>query len=358
MSSKVALVTSGVGTARGGIGVVAELMVSALRKDTDVYIWKHPASLPRMVRIGLAYGRTLLGSFKRPDLVIYDHTHLAVLHNVIRSLRDIPYAVFLHGVEVWEPVVGRRREALLGASLLLANSATTETAARIMNPWLPKLEVVWLAVRGQSNPTDLTAVPPVGLMVGRMASSERLKGHDAVLDAWPEIRAAVSNAKLLIVGTGDDQPRLRRRVKDEHIPGVEFCGRLDNEERNRLYRSSRLLFFPSRQEGFGIVTAEAASFGIPVLGLRGTVVEELFPNNTGVCLADSWKGHDIARAAIPVLADPRLAAALGKAAWVRVRNNFLEEHFATHFRRALAKLLPAFKANCEDTTESLQAPTK
>jgi phosphatidyl-myo-inositol dimannoside synthase len=355
---KVALVTSGVGTAQGGIGVVAELMVSALHKDTDVSVWKHSASLPRVLRVGLAYGRALLGSLEHPDLVIYDHTHLAVLHAAIPMLKDIPYAVFLHGVEVWEPLVGRRREGVRGASLLLANSATTEIAARIVNPWLPKVEVVWLAVRRQPGPTDLTSVPPVGLMVGRMASSERLKGHDAVLDAWPEIRAAVPNARLLIVGAGDDQRRLRQRVKKEHIPAIEFCGRLDNAERDRLYRSSRFLFFPSRQEGFGIVAAEAASFGVPVLGLAGTVIEELFPDDTGVRLASNWESHSIAQAAIPLLADPQLASALGKAAWTRVENNFLVEHFAERFRRALAKLLPVYAESCEEIAgESLQPRT-
>ena len=347
MPAKIALVTSGVGTAQGGIGVVAQLIVSALQKDTDVSVWEHPASLPRMLRIGLTGWRALLGSLKRPDLVVYDHVHLAVLHATIPSLRAIPYAVFLHGAEVWEPLVGRRREALLGASLLLTNSATTEAAARIVNPWLPKLEVVWLGVHGQPGPTDLTAVPPVGLIVGRMVSSERLKGHDAVMDAWPEIRTAVPDAKLLIVGTGDDERRLRGRVKNEHLLGIEFCGRLHNAERDRMYRSSRLLFYPSRQEGFGLAAVEAASFGVPVLGLAGTVVEELFPDGTGILLARNWARRSIAQAAIPVLADSQLAKAVGSAAWTRVQNNFLEEHFTERFRRVLAKLLPAYRKSSE-----------
>lgn len=357
MRSKIALVTSGVGTAQGGIGVVAQLIVSALQKDTDVSVWEHPASLPRMLRIGLTGWRAFFGSLQRPDLVVYDHVHLAVLHATIPSLRAIPYAVFLHGAEVWEPLVGRRREALLGASLLLTNSATTETAARIVNPWLPKLEVVWLGVHGQPGPTDLTVTRPVGLIVGRMASSERLKGHDAVMDAWPEIRTAVPDAKLLIVGTGDDERRLRRRVKNEHLLGIEFCGRLHNAERDRMYRSSRLLFYPSRQEGFGLATVEAASFGVPVLGLAGTVVEELFPDDTGILLARNWERHSIAQAAIPVLADSQLAKAVGSAAWTRVQNNFLEEHFTERFRRVLAKLLPAYRKSSEVSAgESLQCP--
>jgi phosphatidyl-myo-inositol dimannoside synthase len=350
-------VTSGVGTARGGIGVVAQLIVSALQEDTDVSVWEHPASLPRMLRIGLVGGRAFLGSLKRPDLVVYDHIHLAVLHTVIPSLRAIPYAVFLHGVEVWEPLVGRRREALLGASLLLTNSATTEAAARLVNAWLPRVEVVWLGVHGQPGPSDLTAVPPVGLMVGRMASSERLKGHDAVMDAWSEIRTAVPEAKLLIVGTGDDEARLRRRVENERLLGIEFCGRLDNAERDRMYRSSRLLFYPSRQEGFGLAAAEAASFGVPVLGLAGTVVEELFPEDSGIVWTRNWGSDSIAQAAIPVLADSRLASALGSAAWTRVQNNFLEEHFTERFRRVLENLLPAYKKSSEVSAgKSLPAP--
>jgi phosphatidyl-myo-inositol dimannoside synthase len=341
---KIALVTSGVGTAYGGIGVVAQLIVSALQKDTDVSVWQHPASWPRLLRIGLVGGRVFLGSRKRPDFVVYDHVHLAVLHAAIPSLRNIPYMVFLHGIEVWEPLVGRRREALLGASLLLTNSATTEAVARSVNPWLPKLEVVWLGVKGQPRPTDQTAIAPVGLIVGRMASSERLKGHDAVMDAWPEIRAAVPDAKMLILGTGNDERRLRRKVDDEGLCGIEFCGRLSDAERDRMYQSSRLLFYPSKQEGFGLAGAEAASFGVPVLGLAGTVTEELFPDGTGAVLARDLGKHSIARAAIPVLADSQLASKLGRAAWNRVQNNFLEEHFTERFRRALSPLIPALGA--------------
>src|ERR1019366_6816100 len=184
--------------------------------------------------------------------------------------------------------------------------------------------------------------PPVGLIVGRMASSERLKGHDAVMDAWPEIRAAVPDAKLLILGTGNDERRLRRKVNDEGLYGIEFCGRLSDAERDRMYQSSRLLFYPSKQEGFGLAGAEAASFGVPVLGLAGTVVEELFPDGAGAVLARDLRKQSIAQPAIPVLADSQLASKLGRAAWNRVQDNFLEKHFAERFRRALSSLIPAY----------------
>jgi len=52
--------------------------------------------------------------------------------------------VFLHGVEIWQPLVGRKREALLRASLLIANSSSTVAATRAVNPWIPSVEVMLL----------------------------------------------------------------------------------------------------------------------------------------------------------------------------------------------------------------------
>ena len=350
MRKRVALVTSGLGTEYGGIGVVAKSIKSALEPICDVSVWQHPPFWPRSLRVARVAAQVLLGSLNPPDLIFYDHVHLAVLHGSFPKLRGIPYVVFLHGVEVWQPLVGRRREALLGATLLIANSATTVAATRAMNPWLPNVEVVWLGVSVTPQPMDAGLLPPVGLIVGRMSRPERYKGHDAVMNAWPLIREAVSDAKLVIVGTGDDEPRLRQRVEQEQLQGIEFRGRLTDAERDLAYRSARLLFYPSDQEGFGLAGVEALAFVVPLLGLGGTVVEELFPNGEGVVVARDLSRDSIAEVAIPVLTDARLASSLGQAGCKRVQNIFLEEHFAVRFRRALAQLIPTVGDDEKDRT--------
>ena len=159
------------------------------------------------------------------------------------------------------------------------------------------------------------------------------------MDAWPLIRAAVPEAKLAIIGTGSDEARLRRRVEREHLGGIRFLGRVSNEERDRAYCSSRLLFYPSEQEGFGLAAIEAASFGVPFLGLAGTVTEELFPDGNGVILAEDLTPRSIADASVPVLTDSQLASTLGAAARSRVQSTFLEEHFAGRFRSAVVQVL-------------------
>ena len=315
------------------------MMVSALEPTADVVVWQHPPFWPRPLRISKILCRVIWGSLRHIDLVIYDHVHLAVLHRVIPWLRSVPYVVFLHGVEVWLPLSGRRRAALVDADLLLANSATTVAQARSFNPWLPEVQVTWLGVPDQLRPTDVARSKPVGLIVGRILGIERYKGHDAAMDAWPTIRTAVPDAKLMIIGTGNDEPRLRDRVARERIDGVEFCGRLSDADRNAMYRSCRLLLLPSRGEGFGLAGVEAASFGVPVLGLAGTVTEELFPAGTGAVFAKDLDGDSIAQAAIPVFSDPKLAARLGQAARARVQSVFLQEHFMERFCQAVCPLL-------------------
>jgi len=335
---KVVLVTSGLGTAHGGIGVVSQSILKALAREHEVRLWRHPVALPRFLRKGMFGALAFWGALRKPDFVFYEHVHLAAIHHLLPPLKGVPYGVFLHGIEVWEPLVSRRREALLRADVLLANSATTVAAARAVNPWLPAVQVTWLGVPRRQAAVRAGELPPVGLIVGRMASVERLKGHDPVLDAWPEVRKSIPDAKLLIVGGGNDQARLRRRVAQEQIGEVEFVGRVSDQQRDLLLARSRLFFFPSKQEGFGLAGVEAAAAGVPVLGLAGTVMGELFPNG-GAILVNDLLAPTITQAAVRVLGDSEYATALGLAARKRVEETFLEEHFIARFRTALQPLL-------------------
>ena len=335
---KVVLVTSGLGTAHGGIGVVSHSILKALATEHEVTLWQHPVALPRPLRKGMFAARGLWGSLRPPDFIFYEHVHLAAIHHLLPGLKGVPYGVFLHGIEVWEPLVSRRREALLRANILVSNSATTVAVVRAVNPWLPEVKVTWLGVPRRKTSVRAGELPPVGLIVGRMASVERLKGHDPVLDAWPEVRNVIPDARLLIVGAGNDLARLKRRVLHEQIAGVEFLGRLSDPERDRLYERSRLFFFPSKQEGFGLAGVEAAAAGVPVMGLAGTVMSELFPDGSAL-LVNDLLASTITKAAVRVLGDSDYATALGLAGRQRVEENFLEEHFIARFQEALRPLL-------------------
>lgn len=338
--SAVALATSGLGHAFGGIGVVSRMVVDALEPQHRVTIWRHHHDWPTGPRIAGFGVRALLGSWHKPRFIVYEHWQLAKIHTLIPSLRTIPYGLFLYGIDAWSPIGGRGRAAIEGAQLRLAISETTVQLTREQNPWLPETHIVWLGISPQFlQDRPSTGRSPTALVVGRMAAEERYKGHDQILDGWSAVVEAVPDARLVVVGGGDDRPRLRQRVQDERLVNVEFPGKVSDDELRALYQTSRVLMFPSRREGFGLVAVEAAAGGLPVLGLKGTVMEELFPNGEGAALADEQSGPAIAAAVIPLLRDAALADTLGQRAQTRVREHFLEEHFANRFRDAVSPFL-------------------
>lgn len=335
-----ALASSGLGNAYGGIGVVAEVVAKELARTAALDHWRHHHNWSRAVRAPAFVARVAAGALWRPDLVFYPHVDLARAHHLVPLLRGVPYVVLLCGVEVWRPLDVARARALEHASLLLSISEVTVSTASRHNPWLKDATVVWLGVKSPAGPvTKAGDRDPVALIVGRMEASERQKGHDLILDAWPAIRASVPNAELVVAGDGNDRARLMERAEREKLEGVTFTGAISDSERDALYRRARLHLFPSLQEGFGLAAVEASAAGAAGLGIAGTVMQELFPASEGCVLVPKPTGACIAAGAIPILTDAALATKLGAEGKARVESVFLEEHFLQRLRASLAPFL-------------------
>ena len=100
------------------------------------------------------------------------------------------------------------------------------------------------------------------------------KGGDLAVETLVELRRRGYGASLDVVGPNERPP--------QSTGGLTWHGALSKlnpneaEKLDNLYRSCHLLIVPSIFEGFGIVYAEAASYGMPSLafdayGLRGAV---------------------------------------------------------------------------------------
>ena len=151
-----------------------------------------------------------------PDLILCAHVGLAPAARLIQKVTGIPYWLTLYGIEVWGDLPPAKVKALRGAEryltitrftldAMIARQNLREPRASILPPTLPK-------PRPQLPQADRAASQvssrPTVLTVGRIAASERYKGHDAILDVWPAVLRRVPDAVYLIVGDGDDRPRL------------------------------------------------------------------------------------------------------------------------------------------------------
>jgi phosphatidylinositol alpha-1,6-mannosyltransferase len=109
------------------------------------------------------------------------------------------------------------------------------------------------------------------LTVGRLASTERSKGHEPIFAILPALRARFPDLVYVIAGDGDDRERLEARARELGLgqEAVRFLGYVPDDELPDLYRLADLFVMPSATEGFGIVYLEAAACGLRVLGGAG-----------------------------------------------------------------------------------------
>ncbi|WP_369255729.1 glycosyltransferase family 4 protein [Geodermatophilus amargosae] len=102
--------------------------------------------------------------------------------------------------------------------------------------------------------------PPTVLCVRRL---ERRMGIDVLLDAWPAVRAAHPEARLVVVGTGSEEASLRERAARPDIAGTaRLTGAVDDETLGRLYTGAVVTVVPSvALEGFGLIALESLAAG-------------------------------------------------------------------------------------------------
>jgi glycosyltransferase involved in cell wall biosynthesis len=85
---------------------------------------------------------------------------------------------------------------------------------------------------------------------------------------------------------------------------VRFTGMLSSPEVARVLQGADLMLFPSRNEGFGLVAAEALIAGVPVVVCTdGGGVSDVVPE-TGAGRRVSPQPGQIAAAALELLDDP------------------------------------------------------
>jgi phosphatidylinositol alpha-mannosyltransferase len=130
---------------------------------------------------------------------------------------------------------------------------------------------------------------PAILFVGR---HEPRKGLAVLLDAFADLDRP---ARLWVASTGPQTDALRAR----NVPGVEWIGRVSEEEKARRLRGATIACFPSIDgESFGVVLLEAMAAGTAVVasdltGYRAVArtgdEARLFPTGDAVALRDALR---------------------------------------------------------------------
>lgn len=149
---------------------------------------------------------------------------------------------------------------------------------------------------------------PIVLWIGRL---EPYKRADLAIDALKDVRAAVPDATLVLVGAGSARAALEARVREQGLgEHVRFTGFLPEEEKIAWIRRSAVLVQTSEKEGWGMTVIEAnvcntVAVASNVPGLRDSV-----RHGVSGLLFEYGDRQGLAEALVRVLRDANLRARL------------------------------------------------
>jgi len=103
---------------------------------------------------------------------------------------------------------------------------------------------------------DLPAAARVVVFVGRLVPEKRV---DLLTGIWSSVLGTVPRARLLIVGSGPEEVKLKQRAND----GILFLG--SQADVTPYLQAADLFVLPSAAEGLSLALLEALACGLPVI---------------------------------------------------------------------------------------------
>lgn len=98
------------------------------------------------------------------------------------------------------------------------------------------------------------------IAVGRLSKQ---KNFMRLLEIWKIIEQQNWEWNLNIIGSGEEEERLIKYIKDNHLQRVSLLGNIKDME--SVYKQSDLILMTSDYEGLPMCLIEAQSFGIPIV---------------------------------------------------------------------------------------------
>lgn len=294
------------------------------------------------------------------DWIIFDHLSLARVQKLVPKAFRRPYAVLLYSIDAWSPLSPKLKEILRQARVRIAISNYTARRVSEAHREVGPIDVCHLALSpaqymGQDYSRDsrvsvISSDPDESLLkriqsnsvliVGRMFSSERYKGHDHLIESWPDLKARVPDAQLVIVGRGDDVPRLKAKAEQTGSgASILFTGQVSESTLQAIYKQVSVFAMPSRNEGFGLVYLEAMRHRLPCIGSIHDAAAEVIENGVTGFLIDQTDKNSLLDALARLLENPAQRRQMGEAGFDRLQKQFSFEQFKERFLSALKPLM-------------------
>jgi glycosyltransferase involved in cell wall biosynthesis len=322
---------------KGGIQVYSEFLIKALKSlnyENCLVCLKHDRQIPKaevekflpiqfycsgqwplpLRTLSFSTQLLYLAIQQKPDLIITTHLNFTPLAYYLKRFLGISYWTIAHGIDSWNITNPKIQRSLQYADLILAVSCYTRNRLlkeQNLNPnqvkllpntfdqsrFKPTVKSITLL-----NRFNIKSKQPIILTVSRLDSSERYKGYDQIIKALPKIKVHIPDIHYILVGKGNDRPRIEKLIKDLNLSScVTLAGFVADQELCEYYNLCDIFAMPSKGEGFGIVYLEAMACGKPTLGGNQDGAIDALVNGSLGALVDPDNVEEIADTLIQIL---------------------------------------------------------
>jgi len=190
-------------------------------------------------------------------------------------------------------------------------------------------------------------LPPNAPLIGLIARPIRWKGHLELVEALAQVRAAIPDVRLVLVGRTNPQAaqdaasyegRVRRRIAELGLEeSVIWAGWRDDVP--SVLADLDVLAVPSWEEPFGLVVTEAMAMQKPVVGFISGALPEIITDGVEGLLVPPRDIDALAAALIALLRDPVRRAALGCRGRERALRDFTPRRLAEEVEQIYRRVM-------------------
>ena len=230
--------------------------------------------------------RALYESLKwKPDVIVTAHINLSPLALMLARLSGSKTVLNVYGLEIWSGLSKSKKKALAMSDHVISDCHFTknhivDNGLRNSKP----IHVIWDCV-------DTTVFQPVEasvefldkygltdlknnfivLTLGRISLGSRHKGFERLITAFKSALQSENNIRLVIAGTGDFLPSLKKMVQDAGITKkVHFTGAVHENDMATMFSIASVFSLVSERgsgkgEGIPLTPLEAMACGVPAI---------------------------------------------------------------------------------------------
>ena len=173
-----------------------------------------------------------------------------------------------------------------------------------------------------------------------LATFEKRKGHNFLLNAFLEVSKKIPNSKLLISGFGSKEEKkyIRHLISNLKLSKSVYLTDFQDDIDTLINRSSVVVLPSQRYESFGYVLIEAMMRKKPTIGTNVGGIPEVIKDNSTGYIVERADVKMLSRKIITILSNSQIASMLGDEGRKLYLKKFTARKMSKNYHNLLKKL--------------------